>query len=112
MLSTPSGGFVINVMRQEVIEEIEGFKDKLEPMMQQMEADVMRQEVIEEIEDFKDKLEPMMQQMEADVMRQEVIEEIEDFKHKQEVIEEIEDFKHKLGHDATDGGRRHEARSY
>ncbi|KAK3772423.1 hypothetical protein RRG08_031444 [Elysia crispata] len=33
------GGYVINVVREETVTEIEGFKDKLEPMMQQMEAD-------------------------------------------------------------------------
>ncbi|RUS81039.1 hypothetical protein EGW08_011205 [Elysia chlorotica] len=33
------GGYIINAMRQETVEEIDGFKDKLEPMMQQLEAD-------------------------------------------------------------------------
>ncbi|KAK3772358.1 hypothetical protein RRG08_031382 [Elysia crispata] len=33
------GGYIVNVLRQETVEEIEGFKDKLEPMMHQMEAD-------------------------------------------------------------------------
>ncbi|GFS13099.1 Williams-Beuren syndrome chromosomal region 27 protein [Elysia marginata] len=33
------GGIIVNVVRQETVNEIEGFKDRLEPMMQQMEAD-------------------------------------------------------------------------
>lgn len=33
------GGYVINIMRLETVEEIEGFKDVLEPLMQKMEAD-------------------------------------------------------------------------
>ncbi|RUS75290.1 hypothetical protein EGW08_016956 [Elysia chlorotica] len=33
------GGYVINVVRRETVLESPGFKDKLEPMMQQMEAD-------------------------------------------------------------------------
>ncbi|GFR97993.1 Williams-Beuren syndrome chromosomal region 27 protein [Elysia marginata] len=33
------GGYIINVLRQETVEKIEGFKDKVEAMMQQMEAD-------------------------------------------------------------------------
>ena len=37
--STMVGGYIVNVLRQETVEEIEGFKDKLEPMMHQMEAD-------------------------------------------------------------------------
>ncbi|RUS84366.1 hypothetical protein EGW08_007898 [Elysia chlorotica] len=33
------GGIIVNVVRQETVNEIEGFKDRLEPMMEQMEKD-------------------------------------------------------------------------
>ncbi|GFO19647.1 Williams-Beuren syndrome chromosomal region 27 protein [Plakobranchus ocellatus] len=33
------GGYIINIVRQETVNDIEGFKDRLEPMMSEMEKD-------------------------------------------------------------------------